>query len=120
MPKHRAEWTELVEGTAKKKPLKFVNEAVGKYDSKKEYKRAQELKFLEHVGQIKYLEEQPIYELVPKQKGERSVKYVGDFRYVEDGKIVVEDVKSAATKTPLYVVKRKLMLWIHGIRIKEV
>lgn len=120
MPKHRAAWTEVIEGKKKKKPAKYQSEVVGKYDSKKEYKRAQELKFLEHVGQIKNLEEQPEYELLPKQKGERAVKYTGDFRYVENGEIVVEDVKSEATKTPLYIVKRKLMLWIHGIRIKEV
>ena len=58
------------------------------------------------------------YELIPKQSGERACKYIADFVYIENGKQIVEDTKGV--KTPLYVVKRKLMLWVHGIKIREV
>jgi hypothetical protein len=42
---------------------------------------------------------------------------VADFTYMEDGKLVVEDCKGF--KTDVYKIKKKLMLWVHGIRIKE-
>ena len=51
---------------------------------------------------------------------ERPVKYIADFSYTKDGETVVEDVKSAATKTPEYILKRKMMLWEFGIEVKEV
>ena len=100
------------------------------YASKKEAKRAQELKLLEIAGQIENLVEQVPYELIPKQiredgKAERAVVYKADFEYDEltftndtvRRKFIVEDVKGM--KTPEYVIKRKLMLLIHGITIKE-
>jgi hypothetical protein len=49
---------------------------------------------------------------------ERRCVYVADFVYTEDGKKVVEDTKGMRTKE--YVIKRKLMLYIHHIKIKEV
>ena len=50
---------------------------------------------------------------------ERAVKYIADFVYTgEDGKTVVEDTKGM--KTPAYIIKRKLMRWVHSISIKEV
>ena len=89
------------------------------FDSKAESARWQELQLLERAGEIKELERQVEYELIPKQKGERAVKYIADFRYVDhDGKTVVEDTKGV--KTPVYILKRKLLLWVHGIRIREV
>ena len=89
------------------------------FDSKAEAARWQELQLLERAGEIKELERQVEYELIPKQKGERAVKYIADFRYVDhDGKTVVEDTKGV--KTPVYILKRKLLLWVHGIRIREV
>ncbi len=88
------------------------------FASKKEGKRYQELRLLERAGEIQGLRLQVPYELIPKQKGERACTYYADFVYMEDGKQVVEDTKGV--KTPLYVVKRKLMLWVHGIRIREV
>lgn len=49
----------------------------------------------------------------------RYVKYIADFRYIDhDGKTVVEDTKGV--KTPVYILKRKLLLWVHGIRVVEV
>lgn len=50
---------------------------------------------------------------------EKSVCYVADFVYTiaETGENVVEDSKGVRTKD--YIIKRKLMLAVHGIRIKE-
>lgn len=87
------------------------------FDSVKEYQRWGELRILERAGRISNLRRQVKYELIPKQEGERACNYVADFVYTENGKTVVEDVKGF--KTPEYRLKRKLMMWIHGIRIKE-
>ena len=88
------------------------------FDSMAEAARWQELQLLERAGEITELERQVEYELIPKQKGERAVKYIADFRYVDnDGKTVVEDTKGV--RTPVYILKRKLMLRVHGIRIRE-
>ena len=89
------------------------------FDSKAEAARWQELQMLERAGEITELERQVEYELIPKQKGERAVKYIADFRYKDhEGKTVVEDTKGV--RTPVYILKRKLMLRVHGIRIREV
>lgn len=89
------------------------------FDSKREAQRWMQLKLLESGGAIKELERQVEYELIPKQKGERAVRYIADFRYIDhDGKTVVEDTKGV--KTPVYILKRKLLLWVHGIRVVEV
>ena len=89
------------------------------FDSKAEAARWQELQMLERAGEITELERQVEYELIPKQKGERAVKYIADFRYKDhEGKTVVEDTKGV--RTPVYILKRKLLLWVHGIRIQEV
>ena len=89
------------------------------FDSKAEAARWQELQLLERAGEIKELERQVEYELIPKQKGERAVKYIADFRYIDqEGKTVVEDTKGV--RTPVYILKRKLMLRVHGIRVREV
>ncbi len=107
------------------------------FDSKKEARRYEELKMLEKAGEIKNLQRQVKYELVPEQrepetvvKGktkrgkliERAVTYLADFVYEDarSGNTVVEDVKSEATRTKEYIIKRKLMLYIHGIRISEI
>ena len=92
------------------------------FDSRKEADRYVELKILENAGYIKDLQMQVPYELVPTQKGnlrtERAVKYVADFVYSEDGQTVVEDVKGMKTRE--YIIKRKLMMYLHGIEIREV
>lgn len=80
---------------------------------------------LEKAGAIQNLRRQVRYELLPCQRidgkvVERAVHYVADFVYEQDGVTVVEDTKSPATRTPVYVIKRKLMLWRYGIRIREV
>ena len=88
------------------------------FASKKESKRYQELRLLERAGEIQYLELQKVYELIPKQSGERACKYIADFVYMENGKQIVEDVKGKLT--PVYIIKRKLMLHVHGIKIREI
>lgn len=96
------------------------------FDSKKEATRWAELKLLERAGKITFLQRQVSYVLIPKQVRdgkllERQVVYKADFAYKdENGVDVVEDVKSQATKTKEYILKRKLMLWEYGIEIKEV
>jgi hypothetical protein len=76
-------------------------------------------------GLITNLRRQVPFELIPSQRRggrvvERPVRYIADFVYTENGEDVVEDVKSHATRTPQYIIKRKLMLWEFGIQIKEV
>lgn len=97
------------------------------FDSEKEAKRYADLLKLQDAGIIKNLELQKRYELIPTQRDkngkiiEKSCSYYADFVYERcDGVVVVEDVKSPATKTPLYIVKRKLMLYKYGIRITEI
>lgn len=94
----------------------------GTFDSKKEYKRWQELKILERGGKITKLQRQVPYLLVPTQRTEtvteRAVKYIADFVYERDGKIIVEDTKGF--KTPEYIIKRKLMLFFYGIEVREI
>jgi hypothetical protein len=94
------------------------------YDSRKEAQRAQELRLMLKAGVISNLREQVPYELIPAQKNEygkiieRAVIYKADFVYDEKGKTVVEDTKGVRTKE--YIIKRKLMLYEYGIRIREV
>ena len=96
------------------------------FDSKKEANRWAELKLLERAGKITFLQRQVSYVLVPKQVRdgkmiERPVVYKADFAYKdENGEDVVEDVKSPATKTQVYILKRKLLLWEYGLQVREV
>ena len=104
------------------------------YDSQHEYERWLQLCLLQRAGKISDLQRQVTYELIPTQREpdtigprggvkpgkflEHGVTYTADFVYVQDGQTVVEDAKGYRTDD--YVIRRKLMLWIHGIRIKEV
>lgn len=95
------------------------------FDSKKEANRYKELRLLEKAGEIKDLRMQVKFTLIPAQRDEatgkvveRECSYKADFVYEEDGKTVVEDVKGFRTKE--YIIKRKLMLYQYGIRIREV
>lgn len=100
-----------------------------RFDSVKEANRYKELMLLQKAGKIKYLELQRVFELIPAQYGEvdgkkkcleRACDYKADFYYldVETGQWICEDTKGY--KTPEYIIKRKLMLSVHGIRIHEV
>lgn len=95
------------------------------FDSQKEYRRWCELKLVERAGEIGNLQRQVRFHLLPAQYDERTgkcieraVDYVADFVYETDGFLVVEDVKGLKTRD--YVLKRKMMLYMHGIRIQEV
>lgn len=100
------------------KRSKYHNHRQGRHDSKREARRAEQLQWMAAAGEISELREQVTFELVPKQQGERAVKYIADFVYRNKaGDLVVEDTKGF--KTPAYRLKRKLMLWVHGIRILE-
>ena len=112
------------------------------FDSIKERNRYYELRLLQNMGKISDLRLQVPYELIPGAKEEiptgeiyirgpkkgqpkmktvtieQPVVYVADFVYTEDGCTVVEDAKGKRTEA--YIIKRKLLLYIHGIRIKEV
>ena len=78
-----------------------------------------ELTLLEKAKAIQDLKTQVSFPLIPKTKYGREIKYVADFAYYEDGKLVVEDTKSPATKTPVYRLKKRLMAEKYNIVIKE-
>lgn len=106
---------------SKYKSRKVVIDGI-EFDSKKEAQRWRELCLLEKAGKVTDLERQVKFELIPAQRidgrmVERNCSYIADFAYLENGKKVVEDTKGFKTKD--YIIKRKLMLWVHGIRIKE-
>lgn len=105
------------------------------FHSRKELRRYEELLLLEKAGQIHNLRREVKYLLIPCQREtiwkngkprqgkviERECSYIADFVYEENGQTIVEDVKGgSATKTDKYIIKRKLMLYVHGIRIREV
>lgn len=88
------------------------------FDSKREFHRWCKLRLLERAGKISGLCRQVSYELIPKLEGERACNYIADFIYYNsEGKLVVEDCKGC--RTDVYKIKKKLMLWVHGIRIYE-
>lgn len=97
-----------------------------KFDSKKEATRYCELKQLERAGIIKDLRLQPRYILQEKYeingRKERAITYIADFEYYdnEKQKIVVEDVKSPATKTQVYRIKKKLFEKRYNIEVTEI
>lgn len=109
------------------------------FDSIKESERWEELLLLERAGVISKLQRQVVFPLLPAQrelssetyrrgrkKGmykegktiEKAVTYTADFCYWRDGEPVIEDVKGIRTKD--YIIKRKMMLYFHGIKIKEI
>ena len=96
------------------------------FDSKKEAVRYQELKLLEKSKKITDLKLQVPFILlndyILNDKEHRGIKYIADFAYIdiETGKYVVEDVKSSATKTQVYRLKKKLFESRYGIEIKEI
>ena len=107
------------------------------FDSVKEYKRWLSLRTMQDKGQISDLQRQVKFELIPSQwetverygrYGQRlkdgkkcveaAINYIADFTYKDkDGKLIVEDVKGV--RDAKYIIKRKLMLYLKGIKILE-
>lgn len=108
------------------------------FDSKKEMERYLILLDAQRQGVISDLQRQVKFELIPaiteeyiehlKTKDrvktrtlQLAINYICDFTYKKDGMLVVEDVKaSKAMLTKEYCLKKKMMLAIHGLAIKEV
>ena len=89
-----------------------------KFDSKKEADRWAHLSLLQRAGGITGLRRQ--VSLAVDINGKRICRYVADFCYFEQGREVVEDCKSTYTsKLPVYVLKKKLVLAVLGIAIRE-
>lgn len=95
------------------------------FDSKKEAKRYWDLKILERAGKIKDLQRQQWFVLIPSIRlstgtAQRPTQYQADFVYFDLDKqiTIVEDAKGHRTKE--YILKKKLMKFIHNIEIVEV
>lgn len=88
------------------------------FDSKMEAERYKELRLLERAGEILELERQVRFEL--RVNKHPICSYIADFTYRRPNMraLVVEDVKGVRTRD--YIIKKKLMLAIHGIEISEV
>lgn len=121
---------------------KCHNRKSGGFDSHKEERRYHELYMLEKAGHISELQTQVPFELIPAQYEfyerygkngkrlkdgarllERACVYIADFVYKDStGKTVVEDVKGykGGAVYNIFTIKRKLMLYVHGIKVKEI
>lgn len=110
--KNRKDLMRLLGG---KQPSKYRNVRVDGFDSKGERDRFLELQMLEKAGAIQNLERQIEFKL--EVNGVHVTKYISDFKYTENGKLIIEDFKGVRTKE--YVLKRRLMLACLGIEIRE-
>lgn len=98
-----------------------------KFDSMKEANRYCELKLMERAGAITSLILQPKFELQPAYtnadgKKQRAINYIADFMYydIDLDRTIVEDVKSPATRTQVYMVKKKLFEYKFGMVVREI
>ncbi|MBD9455934.1 DUF1064 domain-containing protein [Rhizobium sp. RHZ02] len=99
-----------------------------RFASKKEANRYCELRLLLKAGEISHLEIQPRFKLLVngsplKYESGRSAVYIADFAYFDPSRErrIVEDVKSPATKTPLYKLKKALIEAIYpAVKIVEI
>ena len=94
------------------------------FDSRREANRYAELKLLQRAGEISDLRTQVRYTLIPGQRKpsggtEHAVTYTADFVYRDkSGREIVEDAKGVRTQQ--YIIRRKLMLYVHGLEVIEV
>lgn len=111
---------DLTARTSKYHAKKTVVDGI-EFDSAKEAKRYTKLRALEDAGKIQGLRLQVPFQLVPSFECDgvkyREMRYVADFVYVRDGKVVVEDCKGF--KTAEYKMKKKLMAYVNHINIEE-
>lgn len=107
-----------------KKRNKYGAKKTGAHASRKEHRRANQLKLMQRAGLISNLREQVKYVLIPTQRDsagkllEKECSYYADFVYDRNGTTIVEDAKGV--RTPQYIIKRKLMLQKYAIQIKEI
>lgn len=101
---------------------KYRNQRYNGYASKREAELAANLRALAEAGEISGLVEQTKFVLIPCQKGqirnERAVTYTADFTY-RDPKNRLHVIDAKGFKTQQYVIRRKLMKFIHNIEIEE-
>lgn len=97
---------------------KYHAKRSGGFASKKEHRVIADLQLQEKLGLIKNLRLQVSFELTPKVGKERSSQYIADAVFEENGKEVVLDAKGF--RTPLYILKRKVLRMRYGIEIREV
>lgn len=114
---------------AEKVDLTMPDGTLMHFDSKREARRYMDLWLMQRSGEITNLRTQVKYPLLPKQvhpdgTRERAIDYVADFVYEKDGETVVEDSKglrdTGNASYRLFVLKRKMMLYFHGITVREV
>lgn len=131
-------WRNLPGKTSKYHSEKVRTPGGNVFDSRKEYRRFTELSLLQKAGEIRGLQRQVHFLLIPEHREpdtfgprggrkrgriiERRLEYVADFTYEElrpDGswEYVVEDCKGMRTRE--YIIKRKLMLHVYNIRLRE-
>lgn len=87
------------------------------FDSIKEANRYLELKLLERAQKIQDLQIQVKFPLIPKSDYGGEIRYIADFTYYENGKLIVEDCKGY--RTDIYKLKKRLLAEKYGIEIKE-
>ena len=115
-----------------------IKNAYGTFDSQLEYARFIFLSNRQKEGEISDLRRQVEYLLIPAQYGteirhlktkdkevrvllERPCSYIADFVYERNGKTIVEDCKGAkAIITETAKIKKKLLLWVHGIELRYI
>ena len=115
-----------------------IKNAFGTYDSELEWSRYVFLSNRQKEGEISGLRRQVEYLLIPAQYGteirhlktkdkevkvllERPCSYIADFVYERNGKTIVEDCKGAkAIITETAKIKKKLLLWVHGIELRYI
>lgn len=95
------------------------------FDSKKEAQRYEELMLLLKSGEISNLRLQvdfTLQEAYTTHTGQRvrAIRYKADFTYIKNNQRIVEDVKSRATKTQVYKIKKKMLVEKYGIKIIEI
>lgn len=114
----RAAWTAAVEGKPVPKESKYHNKRSNGYASKHEERVARDLQVLADGGVITDLREQVAFTLVPGRNGIRGIKYIADFTWIDNqGWTHIGDAKGM--KTPVYLLKKKMMYILYGLTIEE-
>lgn len=94
------------------------------FDSRKEGERWLVLRSLQKQGKIRDLRRQVKFELTPAfpKADLRSMFYIADFVYDQNGKTVVEDVKGyrKGAAYELFKAKKKMLYFRYGYLVTEV